>query len=56
MTCRTFDPRTAAFTNHVSVERTERATILNVPRELDAFAVQTKPTFGDRLARMFSFS
>lgn len=56
MTCRTFDPQTANFTSHISVERTENATILNVPRNLDAFAVKEKPTFVDRVADFFSFS
>lgn len=56
MTCRTFDPQTASFNSHISVERTESATILNVPRSLDAFAVKEKPTFVGRLADFFSFS
>ncbi|RNE48069.1 hypothetical protein C5L39_09290 [Corynebacterium alimapuense] len=56
MTCRTFNPRTVAFSDHVSVERTDRAVILNVPRQLDAFAVEGKPTLASRLAKLFSFS
>lgn len=56
MTTREFNPRTATFNNTIRVERTERATILAVPRHLEDFAHERKPSFMDRLAGIFSFS
>ena len=53
MTTREFNPRTAAFNNTIRVERTERATILAVPRSLDDFTHERKPSLLDRLAGMF---
>lgn len=56
MTCREFNPSTTAFNNTIRVERTERATILAVPRSLDDFTLERKPGLLGRLAGMFSFA
>ncbi|NLA55301.1 MAG: hypothetical protein GX859_03225 [Corynebacterium humireducens] len=55
MTTREFNPRTAAFNPAIRVERTERATILSVPRNLDDFTRERRPSLLDRLAWMFYF-
>ncbi|AJK69980.1 hypothetical protein [Corynebacterium marinum] len=54
MTTREFNPRTADFNATIRVERTERATILAVPRSLDDFTRERKPSLLGRLADMFS--
>ena len=58
MTTREFNPRTlsgAAFNPAIRVERTERATVLAVPRNLDEFTRERRPSLLDRLAWMFYF-
>ena len=55
MTIREFNPRTAAFDSTIRVERTERATILAVPRSLEDFTHERRPSLLDRLAGMLSF-
>lgn len=55
MTTREFNPRTAAFNPAIRVERTERATVLAVPRNLDEFTRECRPSLLDRLAWMFYF-
>ncbi len=55
MTIREFNPRTAAFNPAICVDRTESATILAVPRRLDDFTGERKPSLLDRLAWMFYF-
>lgn len=56
MTTREFNPRTATFNTTIRVERTERATILAVPRSLDDFTHERRPSLMGRLAGLFSFS
>ncbi|QGU05782.1 hypothetical protein [Corynebacterium comes] len=56
MTCREFNPHTTAFNNTIRVERTERATILAVPRSLEDFTHDRKPSLLGRLAGMLSLA
>ncbi|GAB2516157.1 hypothetical protein CATRI_12755 [Corynebacterium atrinae] len=46
---------TTRMDEHISVEHTERATILHLPRSLDAIAAATQPeTLIQRIARWFA--
>jgi hypothetical protein len=56
MTCREFNPSTTDFSTTIRVERTERATILAVPRSLDDFTTERRPGLLGRLAGMLSFA
>lgn len=56
MTCREFNPSTTAFNDTIRVERTAHATILAVPRSLDDFTRDARPSLLGRIAGIFSLA
>lgn len=50
---RTFDPATVTLDDTITVERTDDATVLNVPRHLADFGRDTRPrSLGEQLRQL----